>query len=89
MKTTISTKPIEFNKIHLTPNEWQAAKSYKNRYFVYRLMVSRYDIKLFIMKDPVQLFRDALIDISPADGMEITFGEKAGRYEELLAWTED
>lgn len=89
VKTTISTKPIEFNKIHLTPNEWQAAKSYKNRYFVYRLMVSRYDIKLFIMKDPVQLFRDALIDISPADGMEITFGEKAGRYEELLAWTED
>lgn len=27
VKTTISSKPIMFNKIHLTPNEWQAAKA--------------------------------------------------------------
>lgn len=88
VKTTISTKPIEFNRIHLTPNEWQAAKSYKDRYYVYRLMVSRNDIKLFVMEDPVQLFKEDLIDISPNSGMDITFGEKSGEYEELLAWTE-
>ena len=89
VKTTISSRPIEFNKIHLTPNEWQAAKSYKDRYYVYRIMISRYDIKLFIMEDPVQLFKEDLIDISPGEGMDITFTEKAGQYEELLAWTED
>lgn len=86
VKTTISTKPIVFNKIHLTPNEWQAAKSYKERYFIYRLMVSKKGIKLYILQDPVELFKKDLIDITPRDGMEITFRESAGHYEELLAW---
>ena len=86
VKTTISSKPIVFNKIHLTPNEWQAAKSYKNRYFVYRLMVSKTEIKLYILQDPVELFKNDLIDITPRDGMEITFRESAGHYEELLSW---
>ena len=87
VKTTISTRPIDFKKVHLTPNEWQAAKSYKDRYYVYRLMISRMDIKLFIIEDPVQLFKNDLIDISPNSGMDITFSEKSGRYEELLAWS--
>ena len=86
VKTTISTKPIVFNKIHLTPNEWQAAKSYKERYFVYRLMVSKTEIKLYILQNPVELFKQDLIDITPREGMEITFREAAGHYEELLAW---
>ena len=86
VKTTISSKPIVFNKIHLTPNEWQAAKSYKDRYFVYRLMVSKFEIKLYILQDPVELFKHDLIDITPRDGMEITFREAAGHYEELLPW---
>ena len=87
VKTTISTKPIVFNKIHLTPNEWQAAKSYRDRYWIYRLMVSKQSIKLFIMCNPVDLFKKDLIDIDARDGMEITFKEQAGDYEELLAWT--
>ena len=87
VKTTISSKPIMFNRIHLTPNEWQAAKSYKELYWIYRLMVSKKNIKLFIMRNPVYLFKKDLIDISPRDGMEVTFKEQAGQYEELLAWT--
>ncbi len=87
VKTTISSRPIMFNKIHLTPNEWQAAKSYRNRYWIYRLMVSKHSIKLFILRDPVELFKRDLIDIEARDGMEITFKEQAGQYEELLAWT--
>lgn len=87
VKTTISTKPIVFNRVHLTPNEWQAAKSYKERYFVYRLMISKREIKLYILRDPVALFKLDLIDITPRDGMEITFKEAAGKYEDLLTWT--
>lgn len=87
VKTTISSKPIMFNKIHLTPNEWQAAKSYSDRYWIYRLMVSKRSIKLFIMCNPVNLFKQDLIDIAARDGMEITFKKQAGQYEELLAWT--
>lgn len=89
VKTTISTKPIVFNKVHLTPNEWQAAKSYKERYYIYRLMVSKTDIKLYVLRDPVALFKQDLIDITPREGMEITFRESAGHYEELLAWEEN
>ena len=87
VKTTISSKPLVFNKIHLSPNEWQAAKSYKDRYFVYRLMISKYQIKLFIMQNPIQLFKEDKIDISPNDGMDITFSVNAGSFEELLEWT--
>ena len=87
VKTTISSKPIMFNKVHLTPNEWQAAKSYQERYYIYRLMISKAEIKLFILRNPVKLFKEDLIDISPRDGMEITFREASGNYEELLAWT--
>lgn len=86
VKTTISSKPIIFNKIHLTPNEWQAAKSYGERYFVYRLMVSKKEIKLYILQNPVLLFKNDMIDITPREGMEITFKEGAGHYEELLSW---
>lgn len=89
VKTTISSKPIVFNKVHLTPNEWQAAKSYQDRYYVYRLMVSKTEIKLYILRNPVALFKQDLIDITPRDGMEITFKESAGHYEELLAWKEN
>ncbi len=84
VKTTISSKPIVFNKIHLTPNEWQAAKSYGDRYFVYRIMLSKTAIKLYILQDPVNLFKQDLVDITPREGMEITFREAAGHYEELL-----
>ena len=52
-------------------------------------MVSKSGIKLYILQDPVQLFKQDLIDISPNNGMEITFRETAGYYEELLEWTED
>lgn len=86
VKTTISSRPIAFNKVHLTPNEWQAATSYGNRYFIYRLMISKKDIKLFVMRDPVRLYKNDLIDISPVNGMEVTFHDDSGSYEELLAW---
>ena len=86
VKTTISSRLIAFNKVHLTPNEWQAATSYRNRYFIYRLMISKKDIKLFVMRDPVRLYKNDLIDISPVNGMEVTFHDDSGSYEELLAW---
>ena len=41
VKTTISAKPLHFNKVHLTKNEWNTANSTRDRYFVYRLMISK------------------------------------------------
>lgn len=88
VKTTISSKPLHFNKVHLTPNEWNTAETIKDRYFVYRLMISKVEKKLFIIQDPVGLYKSDILSMVPKDGAEITFDTKtAGNFEELLTWT--
>jgi hypothetical protein len=87
VKTTISSKPIHFNRIHLTKNEWNTASSTHDRYFVYRLLLSKTEKKLFLLQDPVGLYKNDKIDMVPGDGADITFDPtKVGKYEELLTW---
>lgn len=87
VKTTISSKPLHFNRIHLTKNEWNTANSMHDRYYVYRLMLSKSERKLFLLQDPVGLYKRDLIDMIPADGADITFDpKKVGKFEELLTW---
>lgn len=87
VKTTISSKPLRFNKVHLTANEWRTATSVKDRYFIYRLMISKVECKLFIMQDPVSLYKNDLIEMLPKDGADITFyPDKSGKFEDLLQW---
>lgn len=88
VKTTISSKPLHFNKIHLTKNEWNTASSTKDRYYIYRLMISKYERKLFLLQDPVGLYKNDLIEMIPSNGADIIFDPKqVGTYEELLKWT--
>jgi hypothetical protein len=87
VKTTISSKPLHFNRIHLTKNEWNTASSTHDRYYVYRLLLSKTERKLFLLQDPVGLYKNDKIDMVPADGADITFDPKqVGQYEELLTW---
>ena len=87
VKTTISSKPLHFNKIHLTKNEWNTASSTHDRYFVYRLLLSKNERKLFLLQDPVGLYKHDLIDMIPSDGADITFDpSRVGVFEELLTW---
>ncbi|NLE24691.1 MAG: DUF3883 domain-containing protein [Clostridiaceae bacterium] len=87
VKTTISSKPLHFNKVHLTPNEWNTADTMKDRYFVYRLMVSKLERKLFIIQDPVGQYKNDKIQMIPRDGADIIFDiNTSGDYEELLSW---
>ena len=86
VKTTISSRPLQFNKIHLTPNEWNTASSMKDRYFIYRLLLSKHSRKLFIIQDPVGLYKQDLIQMIPRDGADVSFGNDAGTEEELLSW---
>ena len=58
VKTTISSKPLNFYSFHLTPNEWDTASSLNDRYFVYRLMISKSEITIFILQNPVQMYKD-------------------------------
>lgn len=88
VKTTISSKPLHFNRIHLTKNEWNTASSTHDRYYVYRLMLSKSEKKLFLLQDPVGLYKKDMIDMIPSDGADITFDPTTvGRFEELLTWT--
>lgn len=87
VKTTVSSKPLHFNQIHLTKNEWNTASSTHDRYYVYRLQLSKTERKLFLLQDPVGLYKNDKIDMIPSDGADITFNPKeVGRFEELLTW---
>lgn len=87
VKTTISSKPLYFNRIHLTKNEWNTASSTHDRYYVYRLLLSKSERKLFLLQDPVGLYKKDMIDMIPSDGADITFDpKKVGEFEELLTW---
>ena len=86
VKTTISSKTLNFYNFHLTPNEWNAADSYGDRYFVYRLMISKADKKLFIIQNPVAQYKQDKLKMSPRDGADIIFKENTGAWTELLIW---
>ena len=87
VKTTISSKPLHFNRIHMTKNEWNAANSTRDRYYLYRLMLSKKERTLFLLQDPVGLYKTDQIDMIPNDGADITFDhKKVGHFEELLTW---
>jgi hypothetical protein len=86
VKSTISSKPLYFSKIHLTTNEWIVAEGLKDKYFIYRLMINKYSRKLFIIQDPVGLYKKDVIQMVPRDGADIIFNKDAGAEEELLSW---
>jgi hypothetical protein len=86
VKTSISNSVIDFNQFHLTDNEWNAAQTHKEKYYVYRLAINRRKITLFIIRDPVGMYKRNLVDIKLSNGAEVKFSAKSGRYEKLLLW---
>lgn len=86
VKSTISNKSLSFYNFHLTPNEWSTAETLRELYFVYRLMISKGERKLFILKDPVGNYKKDTIKMSPRNGADIIFTEKSGEWNELLIW---
>ena len=50
-------------------------------------VVLKNDRKLFLLQDPVGLYKKDMIDMIPSDGADITFDpSKVGQFEELLTW---
>lgn len=89
VKTTISNRSISFYRFHLTPNEWNTAKTLADRYFVYRLYISKEEKKLFILQNPEKLYKESKVDASlnTRSGLEISFNPNvSGEYQELLFW---
>ena len=86
VKTTISSKKLNFLSFHLTSNEWDTASTLRKSYFVYRLGITEGKLDLHLIQDPVGLYKDDLIDMSPRDGADIRFSKVISQQEELLIW---
>lgn len=86
VKTTISNKTLSFYNFHLTPNEWSTAETLQNTYFVYRLMISKKENRLFIIQNPVNQYKTDNLKMSPRNGADIVFKENSGNWEKLLIW---
>lgn len=86
VKTTISNKPLHFYSFHMTPNEWDTASSLKDRYFVYRLMISKTAKTILILQDPVGLYKDNQLNMTPRNGVEINFNHSICEKTELMIW---
>ncbi len=85
-KTTISKKRIQLYGFHMSVNEWRVAGTIKEHYCVYRLMLSENDKTLFILRNPVGLYKSDKIYAEPRDGMEISFSEDDFNPTKLLVW---
>ncbi len=86
VKSTISNKSLNFYNFHLTPNEWSTAETLKDAYYVYRLVISKKERRLFVLQNPVDNYKKDLIKMSPRNGADIIFTEKSGEWNELLIW---
>lgn len=86
VKTTISKQRIQMHGFHMSPNEWRVAATIKDHYCVYRLMLSEKDKVLFILRNPVDLYKKDKIEAVPRDGMEITFSTDNFKPTKLLTW---
>ncbi|MBR4650937.1 MAG: DUF3883 domain-containing protein [Prevotella sp.] len=86
VKTTISKKKIQMYGFHMSTNEWRVAGTIKEHYCVYRLMLSEEAKILFVLRNPVALYKTDQIEAEPRDGMEISFTEEQFKPTELLIW---
>jgi hypothetical protein len=83
VKTTLSMGKLSASTFHMTPSEWSAASSINKAYFIYRLMISKENISLFVIQDPVGKYKNSLIEMIPRDGAEIRYSNSSGNFEEL------
>ena len=79
-------KPINFFTFHLTPNEWDTASTLSDRYFVYRLMISKNSLTIYVLQDPVHMYKKNQISLTIRDGAEITFNAEHCEKTNLKIW---
>ena len=84
VKATISKNKVNIMRFHMTPNEWGAAETFKEAYYIYRLMISSEGVSLFIINDPVGQYKMDNMAMTPRNGVDITYSEKSGYIEGVL-----
>ncbi|MBQ8969096.1 MAG: DUF3883 domain-containing protein [Bacteroidaceae bacterium] len=86
VKTTVSKRKIGMNAFHMSPHEWMVAGTIKHHYCVYRLMLSEEDKTLYILRDPVKLYKSDMIEGEIRDGIEISFDSTQFTPTKVLQW---
>lgn len=84
VKTTRSKRRLVNNSFTLTPNEWNAARSHGETYFVYRIIISEGALRMFVINNPYEQERKGAIVMTPRNGAEISYTEASGHWEEIL-----
>jgi hypothetical protein len=56
----------------------------RDTYFIYRIIISEGDLRMFVIRNPYELERSGAIQMTPRNGAEITYTEEAGFWEEIL-----
>ena len=84
VKSTISRGNLTARSFHLTRSEWAAAESSGEAYYVYRVLISANSLRCFVIHNPVRKYKDDLLEISLNSGVDVTYTEIAGYWEELL-----
>ncbi len=88
VKSTISHNKLHYFNIHLTTNEWESATTLKEHYFIYRLVISREEMYLYLLKNPVAMYKADKITMIPKDGANLGFKEEVCYKENLRIWQE-
>jgi len=82
VKTTRSRKAITQNRVHLTHNEWDSARTLGDKYFLYYLKVDEQDKKLFVIQNPAKQHKKGNLKID--NNFYLSFNNKAGKWQELM-----
>lgn len=77
VKTTISTDRMTVNTVHLTPNEWNTASTLNENYLIYRILITSQNIQLFIIQNPIKLYKENKINTFMNDGVDIIFNKNS------------
>jgi len=71
--------------VSIPPNEWRTAKSVRDRYYIYRLQISKHSKKLFIIKNLYELVKnEKMLLIERKDGYDVRFSPSVGFEENLI-----
>ena len=84
VKSTISKNKLSTFTFHLSETQWRAAESFNDSYFVYRIFISSQSIELFVIRDPVNQYKNNKLKMNILNGAQITFDESSGNWEKIL-----
>ena len=86
VKSTISKNKLHYFNVHLTTNEWETAATLKDHYYIYRLMITSNEMFLYLLKNPVAMYKQDKITMIPKDGADLGFTEDVCEKIKLKIW---